>query len=305
MSSDLIKHLNFRQNLDDRGENTGLETLGELHRSWSKLVEIYSSCGLTYMVDKLMAFSGIAQGFKQVDNPNDDYVAGLWRRLLPASLCWTTMDPDRTHRPDIYRAPSWSWASLQGSVGFLAHVDAEVDGELGMKPLCSMISIDLQLVDEAHETGLLKGGAMEIKGRLIRPITMEAPGTLQIAQEAETELQESLRVCRWDFDEVDEHGENELTYLDGFDPIRCRKGHIDGAVRQTYSWDGPAQIQVSCLPVYQSAHGDNGGMCIRGLILVRVDNQPKDVFHRVGDFSHMPVPTGGIDHILEQTFTLL
>lgn len=303
MSRDLIRHLSFRQDADGVDEVTDL---GELHRTWSKLVEIYSACGLTYMVDKLMAFSGIAQGFKQTDNPNDDYVAGLWRRLLPASLCWTTMELDRPHRPDVYRAPSWSWASLQGTVGFFTNIDREIDGELRMEFLCSVESINLQLVDETHETGLLKGGAMPLKGRLINPITINESGILQCAIPSSTPaLQDSLRACRWDFDEVDKDGENTITYLDGFDPLRCHQGHLDGATRKTYSWTGSAAIEMSCLPVYQSAHGDEGEMCMRGLILVRVEHQPRDVFHRVGDFSFMPVLEGGMGGFEEQILTLI
>ena len=50
----------------------------------------------------------------------DQYLAGLWRRHLPLQLLWSlslgVVKPPT--RPKPYRAPSWSWASLDVGVNF-------------------------------------------------------------------------------------------------------------------------------------------------------------------------------------------
>ncbi|KAH6651258.1 hypothetical protein F5144DRAFT_589517 [Chaetomium tenue] len=62
------------------------------HRLWICLVEEYMACDLTVPSDKLVALSGIAKHM--------------------APLC----QGGYTSRPTEYRAPSWSWASIDGLV---------------------------------------------------------------------------------------------------------------------------------------------------------------------------------------------
>lgn len=82
---------------------------------WPRIVNIYSRCDLSFSRDKLVAISGIAQTI-QMQNAEDKYLAGLWRQDMEAQLCWKV----RTQRPSISsnRAPSWSWASVDGTVDY-------------------------------------------------------------------------------------------------------------------------------------------------------------------------------------------
>ncbi|KAI4200989.1 MAG: hypothetical protein LQ350_003558 [Teloschistes chrysophthalmus] len=78
---------------------------------WGEVVAKYTAGDLTYPAkDKLMAISAIA---KKLCN-GDTYLAGLWRDRLPEQLLWTTALG--CHRADSWRAPSWSWASLDGRI---------------------------------------------------------------------------------------------------------------------------------------------------------------------------------------------
>lgn len=91
---------------------------GDVHRAlevWSKLVVAYSRRHLTYGSDKLLALSRIANGMARTFKP-EDYLAGLWRQGLPVSLLWYTSDG--AVRTELYRAPSWSWASIDGQINF-------------------------------------------------------------------------------------------------------------------------------------------------------------------------------------------
>jgi hypothetical protein len=70
---------------------------------------------LTKSSDRLPAIAGVASKFGEI--LNSKYLAGLWQIALPADLLWRT---DHTiesgqHGSD-YRAPSWSWASIDGKI---------------------------------------------------------------------------------------------------------------------------------------------------------------------------------------------
>lgn len=80
---------------------------------WKSLVYWYSGCHLTKAGDKLVALSGVARAIQA--KTGDQYCAGLWRNTLEQELCWTAVDPQQ--RPQ-YRAPSWSWAAVDGPVDF-------------------------------------------------------------------------------------------------------------------------------------------------------------------------------------------
>ena len=83
---------------------------------WRMIVAIYTRANLTRESDKLPALSGISGLFQHV--LQDSYLAGLWRKSLVFDMAWSHADPGRRvlTRPSVYRAPSWSWASVDGPV---------------------------------------------------------------------------------------------------------------------------------------------------------------------------------------------
>lgn len=87
-----------------------------LQLRWSDIVELYSTCSLTYSCDKLAAISGIPHTI--YEETNDQYLAGLWRKNLEFDLCWMLYSPPDFPRSKDYRAPSWSWASMDSACGF-------------------------------------------------------------------------------------------------------------------------------------------------------------------------------------------
>jgi len=82
---------------------------------WSNIVRQFSECNLTFENDKLPAISGIAKWM--ASQVNDEYLAGLWRRDLESQLLWYSSKhlQDSPHLWRTYRAPSWSWASVDGA----------------------------------------------------------------------------------------------------------------------------------------------------------------------------------------------
>jgi hypothetical protein len=100
---------------------------------WLRLVTAYSLRAASKERDKLNALAGIAShpSFTRALGPG--YFAGLWRYNLARQLTWRTSNWHRTlaeddtfvfYRPVKYRAPSWSWASLEGGV---VHFDFSYD----------------------------------------------------------------------------------------------------------------------------------------------------------------------------------
>ena len=81
---------------------------------WGKVVTKYSACDLTFPAkDKFVAISSIARNLCA----GDTYLAGLWRNDLPSQLNWMTGSPKtQCRRASPWRAPSWSWASIDGPV---------------------------------------------------------------------------------------------------------------------------------------------------------------------------------------------
>ncbi len=84
---------------------------------WLRIVTSYSSRKASLPSDKLTAISAIAISYAAVFGP--EYLAGIWARSAVQQLCWSrASDRIFCRRPTQYRAPSWSWAALDGTVFF-------------------------------------------------------------------------------------------------------------------------------------------------------------------------------------------
>lgn len=88
------------------------------YSNWDEVVRRYSKKALTFSSDKLPALSGIASLFDSM-LPEDRYLAGLWEARLEEGLRWAVDPHSRVRsRPAVYRAPSWSWASIDADIVF-------------------------------------------------------------------------------------------------------------------------------------------------------------------------------------------
>jgi hypothetical protein len=83
---------------------------------------------MTKESDKLPAISGIAARIGS-GRPNTRYLAGLWADTLARDLLWHTINAtpgkpkDHLPPPKSYRAPSWSWAAVEGPLMFVPPSD--------------------------------------------------------------------------------------------------------------------------------------------------------------------------------------
>ncbi|KAI0446269.1 heterokaryon incompatibility protein-domain-containing protein [Xylaria telfairii] len=76
---------------------------------WRRVVRAYCICALTAPGDKLVAIAGVARMFGKVRKSR--YLAGLWEHTILEDLLWIRAG-DREPRPRDFRAPTWSWASV-------------------------------------------------------------------------------------------------------------------------------------------------------------------------------------------------
>jgi hypothetical protein len=85
-----------------------------IYWEWFRLLVVYTERNLTKNQDKLPALSGLAREFAQ--RTGDEYYAGLWFKFLPLGLLWEVKETALSYRVP-HRAPSWSWASVDGPLG--------------------------------------------------------------------------------------------------------------------------------------------------------------------------------------------
>ncbi|EMC93093.1 hypothetical protein BAUCODRAFT_27371 [Baudoinia panamericana UAMH 10762] len=109
--------------------------------------------------DKFAAIGGIAQRVSELTG--DEYIAGLFRRDFIKQLQWYV--PYQTdllrYRPTKWRAPSWSWASLDRGVIY--------DFRRVGREMVSLVRYDLSHVDLNNPYGAMTAASVTLSGRLI------------------------------------------------------------------------------------------------------------------------------------------
>ncbi|CEI39976.1 hypothetical protein FVEN_g2238 [Fusarium venenatum] len=141
---------------------------------WDSFISRYTRAKLTVGSDTLVALQGIVERIITIagtgNDPNGvprklDYVAGLWYdRNFQRSLLWRPKSGLPRRRPDTYRAPSWSWASLDGEIDsydeYVPWIWNQKDVELAS---IVDISIEPRDVHGSLPTGKVTGGYLDMK----------------------------------------------------------------------------------------------------------------------------------------------
>ncbi|KAM7208241.1 Heterokaryon incompatibility protein (HET) domain containing protein [Naviculisporaceae sp. PSN 640] len=87
---------------------------------WHRWVPWYSDRALTKLSDKLPAVAGLATHL--AGSLGWTYAAGLWEEHIHFGLTWSAVRPEKLTRnsTSAARAPSWSWASVNGGIQYAA-----------------------------------------------------------------------------------------------------------------------------------------------------------------------------------------
>ncbi|CAD6443602.1 c3eb3a84-62c9-4c5b-af84-ae19b046cb71 [Sclerotinia trifoliorum] len=138
-----------------------------IYSRWGEIVNKYTGAQLTYSKDKLVAIAGIA--FAANEETGDEYLAGLWRTNLEEQLLWIVAGENQKGRPaswEPYRAPSWSWASIDGQIYYgssriytghtCAHVLSSSLTYAGADPYVQVTKGTMELCCKAMLPGILQ-----------------------------------------------------------------------------------------------------------------------------------------------------
>ena len=127
-----------------------------LFQNWNTLVMDYTRRQLTFPNDKLVAISAIAEEFASLCNSK--YLAGLWRKSFSEGLGWhVARAPIR--RPSEYRAPSWSWASVNSQVEYTRSTHP---GEVISK--IELLEFDISYISAGLPFGRISSASLTVKG---------------------------------------------------------------------------------------------------------------------------------------------
>ena len=137
---------------------------------WRTIVLDYTSRSLTYEKDKLAAISGLASVFQS--KIETQYIAGMWnfRFYIEYELCWTVgkqANGQLPYRPKEYRAPSWSWASVEGKISYSYKTDYDITGDT---QLSFVERAEIQTIDGTL-TGPVSFGCLWIEAPLLEHST--------------------------------------------------------------------------------------------------------------------------------------
>ena len=91
----------------------------------------------------------------------------MWRRTFLSDLLWSTeQGAIGTFRPSQYRAPSWSWASVEGPISPFSTSASWKNFGLD----ADLIRVGVKLEDAEAKTGAVTGGLALLQGRLLRVV---------------------------------------------------------------------------------------------------------------------------------------
>lgn len=134
---------------------------------WARIYETYMRCQLTHQSDRIMALAGAAEEIRGLLNV--DYLAGQWRFDFEAQLTWRVKDHTHAQRATPYRAPTWSWLSIDGEI-------VPPDHAFKSKTIIEVLDIAVELANPHRPAGEIKSGVIKANAHL-RPLSWRVTET--------------------------------------------------------------------------------------------------------------------------------
>jgi hypothetical protein len=142
---------------------------------WALIVNEFTRRNITQESDRLPALSGIA---KQIQlETRDEYLAGLWKKDLRYDMLWKvsilfSKETDEWKRPANYRAPSWSWASIEGPIEMDLKNNTHVKGPETRESPQRFEVLEAQVEnDSLNPLGEVSGGYLRLR-TVLREVTL-------------------------------------------------------------------------------------------------------------------------------------
>ena len=257
------------------------------YNTWMRIVKEYSGCIFTKENDILIALSGIAQEWQMA--LGDVYLAGLWKKTLHVGLLWYTVyghDKDMTplvpRRPTLWRAPTWSWASINGQVQWSRDLDPQLrpNAERVGIPLFELLQGQIT-TSEFNITGQVYSAFITIRGFLLQASVdfnhEWFPGN---TMNFNSEHGVNTRRIRFQAGGLVYRG---VLHLDDLETLGCLEQRPD--------------FQVTCLPLLLLRSSQpllepnlrTDKLTIEGLVLDLPSNYGLNKYERIGHFKASPV----------------
>lgn len=142
---------------------------------WYRSLMDFTTRDLKVERDKLPAISGLAKKF--AESAKDFYVAGLWMNDICISLLWiANYDfPFKSSQPATrvseYRAPTWSWASIDGLITYV-HIIPSLDQpeRITVEKLVRISEVELFPVNAENVFGEMSNAWLKVQARLLTVI---------------------------------------------------------------------------------------------------------------------------------------
>ena len=263
---------------------------------WLRLVTVNSLRVTRLERDKLNALAGIAShpSFSRVLGPR--YFAGLWQYSLSRQLTWYTSRWHRTlaeddsftfHRPIRYRAPSWSWASLDGGI---IHFDFSFDDETPPEVVCDVTDCSTKpTFPRLNPFGEILSAQLSLKSPTRRAWFKPSTSNIFLLSGSITSMSTIWTPddCMMTFEEaLQEHTDDFVSAHPDLDLIEDPEAthgtnfrNICGTCDETESCE---PILVLCVAITMKRELDDG---VRGLLLVKSEDKgSNNMLRRIGVF---------------------
>ena len=111
------------KSLERQGNSDNLDDFRTL---WYRIVEEYTRLHISFPSDIFPALAALTQRIHDLRS-GDTFMAGLWRNTLLLDMMWRNPIGMVLGRPHKWRAPTWSWASMQSQVIWEPRLDSVFD----------------------------------------------------------------------------------------------------------------------------------------------------------------------------------
>ena len=220
------------------------------------MVNEYTRCDPPFPdKDIFFALAGIAEKFGQLyDN---QYVAGLFRQHLPFDLLWQ----NKGSIAKTYRAPSWSWPSIEGLVEMRAFSDCPFCDKCSI-PLAGLHNTKVELVDPGNIYGQVRSAELTLRGYLL-------PCQIEPIKQAGTNLRQRLAIFP--------RANDDATIIRG-------SADIDDNAKALRRYPPKSQSTAWVLPIVELKSGSDSMVKHHGLVVEECSNEK---YVRVGIYQLM------------------
>ncbi|CAG7557782.1 unnamed protein product [Fusarium equiseti] len=155
-------------------------------RFWNDFISRYTRSRLSVGSDTLVALQGLVGRIMMMadkrrqsnpDEPGPNYVAGLWQdRHFLQSLLWRPKVGSTRIRPEAYRAPSWSWASIDGDIDFFEQYVPWLWNKMEIE-FAGVVDVNVEpgAINSPSATGAVKSGYIDVQCH-VRPCMLLKAG---------------------------------------------------------------------------------------------------------------------------------